>query len=746
MPFQPSLTRRIIKRFKINHSDLNAFISSVESTPLGENWPVVYLLHNDNYLNAAGSHEKLLYIGESTSASRRMKEHFSNSNTNYGDRIKLNVADIVFDETFNKSAILDIEQELIRMFGADSSKYTLQNRNDGQSTQHQYYERDSYYTSLKEIWNELRSPSIRMAQDTFEEVRNSNLFKYSPYTALTLEQVKICDAILDKLIDSLVTKTRFNAIIEGCAGTGKTVVLIKVLSELIRLSKIPASSSSTATSSKPTVPATTLDDDSSDSVISDYERKKKDLARAEKIRAACPSGLKVAYVVPLSELLKPFKTVIKAVCGNPDIVKTATEVANDTGMFDVVFVDEAHRLGTINKFGANKNPYKNACKNALGISYNKGMPNQPTELDWLVAKMKNGVFVYDKNQKVRSHPSITDKAFIALVLSKSYSITYTLKMQMRCKAGSQYVEYLDALFDNDIKSGTPLPPWKGYDFRVYDDVGQMVADINAYNSSGKCGLSRVVAGYGWKWETKDKNRNSIKTLPKSDWDIHIGGYDYFWNVANGNFIFNADSDEIGCVHTVQGFDLNYVGVIFGPEIKYDPINGFNINKGSIYDSGVRTKNDAELLELTLRAYKVMMERGIRGCYVYACDPGLQEYLKKHVPSVAESKANADIKIRDCKNLLTGISVDSGGRDIKDEIPIRKEDLDEFIDRKEGARYVFTIEVDGNKTYYVEKVSLSADKEYYIFSVSETPPFQIPGQAGNDGGIPVPIGLTFPLTR
>ena len=104
MPFLPSLTRRYIKRFTINSSRLNDFISKVESTPLGENWPVVYLLHNDHYLTASGSHQKLLYIGESTSASRRMKEHFSHSNKNFVDRIKLNEADIVFDETFNKSA------------------------------------------------------------------------------------------------------------------------------------------------------------------------------------------------------------------------------------------------------------------------------------------------------------------------------------------------------------------------------------------------------------------------------------------------------------------------------------------------------------------------------------------------------------------------------------------------------------------------------------------------------------------
>ena len=648
-----------------------------------------------------------------------MKEHFSFSNKNFGERIKLNEADIVFDETFNKSAILDIEQELIRMFGADGSNYILQNRNDGQSSQHQYFQRDSYYTSLKEIWNLLRSPSINMAKDAFEDVRNSNLFKYSPYTALTSEQVKVCDEIVDKLIDSLSNKTRFNAIIEGSAGTGKTVVLIKVLSELIRLSKISTPLPSATPIAIPASSAPVLDDDSSDSAIADFERKEKDIARAARIRAACPSGLKVAYVVPLSELLKPFKTVIKAVCGDPDIVKTATEVANYTDKFDVIFVDEAHRLGTINKFGANKDPYKNACYNALGIIYTKGMPNPPTELDWIVAKTSNCVFVYDKNQKVRCHQSITPKAFNANVSSKAYSITYTLKMQMRCKAGSQYVEFLDALFEDAIKSSTPLPPWKGYDLRLYDDVDQMVSDINGK----KCGLSRVVAGYGWKWKTKDKNRKQIKTLPKSNWDIHIGGHDYFWNVTNGNFIFDADRDEIGCVHTVQGFDLNYVGVIFGPEIKYNPTSGFTINKRSIYDSGVKTKNIPELLELTIRAYKVMMERGIRGCYVYACDPGLQKYLKKHLPSVTEAKANADIKITGCINQLTGISVDSGGRTIKDVIPLRKEDLDDFIDSEDGADYVLTIEVDGDKTYYVERVTISDDGEYYLFSVHENQPFE-----------------------
>lgn len=724
MPFLQSLTKRSIKKFSIDPSNLKVFFSNVESTALGENWPVVYLLHNDRYINGSGSMEKLLYVGESTSASRRMKEHFSHTNKNFHDRIKLNEAEIIFDQTFNKSAILDIEQELIRMFGADSSNYVLQNRNDGQSTQHQYYERDSYYTSLKEIWNELKSPSINMAKDSFEEVRNSNLFKYSPYTALTTEQIKVCDVIIDSLIDSLEQGARFNAIIEGYAGTGKTVVLIKVLSELVRLSKIPALSLSNVVSD-PTdtdlIHASEYDDNDSDSSISDIERKEKDAARAKRIKSACPNGLKVAYVVPLSELIKPFKKVIKSVCGDPSIVKSASEVANTPGKFDVIFVDEAHRLGTINKFGVNKNPYKKACGSALGISYSVGMPNPPTELDFIVAKSDNCVFVYDSFQKVRSHPSISHDVFYTKVYSQPYSQIYPLHMQMRCKAGNRYVEFLNDLFDNGINRSTQLPPWKGYDFRVYDDVNQMVFDVNDYNSPGKCGLSRVVAGYGWKWVTKKKDRRTIKSIPKTNWDIHIGGHDYFWNVENGNFIFDADKDEIGCVHTVQGFDLNYVGVIFGPEIKYCPKRGFYIDKDLIFDSGVKTKDKAELLELTIRAYKVMMERGIRGCYVYACDPSVQAYLKKFIPSVTEAQANLDIKITGCINKLTGLSVSSGGRNITDEIVIRKEDLDGIVDRDDQLAAINTIEVDNDKTYYVYKVALSADREYYVFSVSESLP-------------------------
>ena len=708
MGFLPSLTRRKIRSFTIRPDAIDNFIGNVESEHLGVNWPVVYLLHSENYKDYSGAVQKLLYIGESTSAARRMSEHFSHTNKNYGERIKLNQAHIIFDETFNKSAILDIEQELIHMFGADSSNYVLQNRNDGQSTQHQYYSRDEYISSLREIWDELRAPQIGLASDSFEDVRNSNLFKYSPYTSLTVEQNDVCNRILDQLIDSLHNKKKFNAIIEGNAGTGKTVVLIKVLSELVHLSRRSANPTNGNQDS------VGFDDDANGEDWDEKQAIKE--ARIKKIREACPDGLRVAYVVPLSELQKPFQKVIKAVCGDADIVKTATEVASDPKRYDVIFVDEGHRLGTINKFGTNKDPYKRACE-SLGLTYTKGMANPPTELDWLVNKSNNCVYVYDKNQKVRSHNSISHSVFESLVLSRSYTSIFRLSTQMRCKAGDRYVKFINDLFDNNLKGSTSLPPWKGYDFRIYDDVDRMLTDINAYNANGECGLSRVVAGYGWKWNTKGKKREQIKNLEKSDWDIHIGGHDYFWNEQNGNFIFNADRDEIGCVHTVQGFDLNYVGVIFGPEIDYNPETGFIVNKNYAFDSGTKTKDKKELLDLTIRAYKVMMERGIKGCYVYAYNPSLQKYLKEHIPSVSSALDSLDMTVTGYINKLTGISVSSGGKKISDEILLKKVDVDNMIKDQGDVSMINTIKIDG-ADFYVTRIVISDDDEYYRFSISK----------------------------
>ena len=93
-------------------------------------------------------------------------------------------------------------------------------------------------------------------------------------------------------------------------------------------------------------------------------------------------------------------------------------------------------------------------------------------------------------------------------------------------------------------------------------------------------------------------------------------------------------DEIGCIHTTQGYDLNYVGVIFGKEIDYNKeTNEIIIDPSNHFDSNVqRGTTPEELKQYLINSYKVMMSRGIKGCYVYVCNPSLKEYLSKFISS------------------------------------------------------------------------------------------------------------------
>ena len=147
------------------------------------------------------------------------------------------------------------------------------------------------------------------------------------------------------------------------------------------------------------------------------------------------------------------------------------------------------------------------------------------------------------------------------------------------------------------------------------------------------GLCRTVAGYSWRWISKGC-RSLEEVRSRHLEDITIEGHKYIWNMSNSEWIIRPTAiDEIGCIHTTQGYDLNYVGVIFGEEIDYDKsANRIVIDPSRHFDSNVqRGANPEELKQYLVNSYKVMMSRGIKGCYVYVCNPGLREYLSRFIP-------------------------------------------------------------------------------------------------------------------
>ena len=131
----------------------------------------------------------------------------------------------------------------------------------------------------------------------------------------------------------------------------------------------------------------------------------------------------------------------------------------------------------------------------------------------------------------------------------------------------------------------------------------------------------MVAGYAWEWKSKSD---------KSAYDIILNDKGYRWNSTSTDWINSENAvNEIGCIHTVQGYDLNIAGVIFGEDIYYDNETGMiRINPKKYYDSLGKTKDSEKLKEYIIHIYETLMTRGINGTYVYACDPALREYLRR----------------------------------------------------------------------------------------------------------------------
>lgn len=504
----------------------------VRAYKYGTNWPVVYLLENG----------REIYIGETTSAYTRSKQHNKRA-----ERSTLKNLHIISDEEFNKSANLDIESWLIQFIAADGI-YRLQNGNAGLKN-HNYFDREKYKAKFEVIWKKLQELSI-VKQDLVQ-LRNTDLFKYSPYKALGEDQI----AVVSDLLKSIKTGKGRSFIIKGKPGTGKTVLATYLVKFL-------------------------LDRDET-------------------------KDLKIGLVVPMTSLRQTLKKVFRRVNGlNAQMVIGPADVVREK--YDLLLVDEAHRL----KRRVNITNYGIFDK----INSLLGFGNEGTELDWIIASSRQQVFFYDPNQSVRP-ADIRPESF-----KKLGAVTYELASQMRVEGGEKYVQFIDDLLDLRPASYSP----QSYDFKIYDDIHQLVADIKQQDTN--VGLSRVVAGYAWRWNTRDGG----------DYDIDIDGLKLSWNRTTSDWVNSPNAvNEVGCIHTVQGYDLNYAGVIIGPEISYNQnTNQLEVDAGKYEDlNGKKSiSHPEELNRYVINIYKTLLTRGIKGTYVYISDPNLRELFKRSLTS------------------------------------------------------------------------------------------------------------------
>lgn len=560
----------------------------------GKDWPVVYLINNS----------RELYIGETCNASHRCAQHLNNP-----ERRSLEHMSVLVDDQLNKSATLDIEQSLIQLCGADQ-KFRLQNKVAGQSSKHNYYQREMYVNKLPHIWQLLRDNDL--AKSDYQELVNSDLFKYSPYISLNEEQREISNEVLTLALRALISELKGELVpdedriffVNGSAGTGKTILAINMMSTLAGLNRIGV-------------------DVSED--VSEFTDEELDIhtirtlynefigLKAEKT-GLNPGDctLDVALVVPMQSIRRTLRKVFGEIGNGLSASMVISPNDLKDRRFDMVLVDESHRL-------ARRKNIPN-YKSFDDVNRDLGLPGDGTQLDWVLRQAFCKVLFYDVAQSVKGS-DVPAERFEEV--SKGAN-RYYLSTQMRCDAGDSYADYLRSIFDCDSDGYLSM---SRYDFRSFDDVDEMVNAIKRLNS--EIGLCRNVAGYSWPWSTKGKRKSEILESGMSD--IHIGPYSYVWNMSNVEWILRDDSiDEIGCIHTTQGYDLNYVGVIFGEEIDYDEsTNRIVIDRDRFHDRNVKNStDDPTLRRYIINSYRTMMMRGIKGCYVYACNPGMASYLKR----------------------------------------------------------------------------------------------------------------------
>jgi len=548
-------------------------IKEIEQLPdnIGKNWPVVYIINNNDEA----------YIGETVNAYNRAKQHYDNP-----DRRKLKNMHIISQADFNKSAILDLESYLIEYMSSDG-QYLLQNGNHGMQM-HDYFNRLRYEENFAHIWRQLHNKGLVIHDVNF--IKNSDLFKYSPYKALSFDQYAVANSLIECLAESRKNNKKTTMIVQGCAGTGKTVLavyLTKLLSESYK---------------------EIISVDGTGESEFNIGRLAYNLSSIGQI--------KVGLVVPMQSLRKTIKEVFGHVKGlKKNMVLKPVEATKEH--YDLLIVDEAHRL--------------RQRKGLSGFQYNSidetnerlGLDASGNELDWILKCSDNQVFFYDSTQSVK--PADVDKNQFEKMLKDKNVKKFPLTSQFRCNGGNDYIDYVHALLsDNPPQSRTEQfgNPHERYDFKLFDDVQVMIDAIKAKNK--EFGLCRTVAGYSWEWKTKKK---------KALFDIEIDGHRYKWNSTDKDWVNSENAiNEIGCIHTIQGYDLNYAGVILGNEIKYDiKLQKIVFDMSKYQDLPGKWKMDDETLKTYIpNIYATMMTRGIKGTYVYACDEGMREYLKKYI--------------------------------------------------------------------------------------------------------------------
>ena len=279
---------------------------------------------------------------------------------------------------------------------------------------------------------------------------------------------------------------------------------------------------------------------------------------------------------------------------------------------NTILVDEAHRMNQ--KSGMYQNLGENQIKEVIHSSY-------------------CSVFFIDESQRVTMRDIGSIAEIEKWAKEENSEVTHLeLISQFRCNGSDGYLSWIDNTLEIKDTANFNLEDID-YDIRILDtpeEVHDLIIERNNINHR-----SRMLAGYCWKWISEGKNKSDVH-------DIKIGDFEMSWNLGNSIFALDDSSiDQVGCIHTSQGLEFDYVGLIIGDDMRYenDHIVTDYTKRASTDQSikGIKNLAKEDPNEANTRAdeiikntYRTLMTRGMKGCYIYCTDKKLSNYLKEKI--------------------------------------------------------------------------------------------------------------------
>ena len=520
-----------------------------------------------------------VYVGESNNVIQRTQEHYDAGDDKDNWQYHLVHAHcdptmlVIGHEHFNKSLTLDIENQLIEYILAARSLKVMNGRGN---PQYDYYPNHEFNEIFQEVWKKLNTHNSDLFLSE-SEIRDSAIFKVSPFKKLMPNQIKAKNTILNTIRKAINNKSSGQLVfVQGEAGTGKTVLTANIFYELIQLSK------------------------------------GEDL-----------SGLNCHLMVNHDEQLHVYNQICKRLDLGDSIVSKPTSFINShnkSQKVDVSFVDEGHLLLTQGKMSyRGSNQLKDIMdRSKVTVVMFDEYQILTTEEYWearQLAEFKNlslkqdNYIVLDKQLRMLCSDStkrwLDDFILNRIVREFVPDSKYEVKSFDTPKALHDAIKAKAAVAETSLSRLVATYDW---DYKSNESPGD----------AGKWGVSIGSWFMPWNYELlKGMNRDQKKAISNLAW-------------AEQPHTIN----EVGSTFTIQGFDLSYVGVILGPAVKYrrgrivfDPKENKNekVTRQRTLEDGTKDRFGEMLIR---NEVKVLMSRGVSGLFIYAYDDKLREALKK----------------------------------------------------------------------------------------------------------------------